>query len=68
VAQSTPIAPGSAARAVVFVEGTSDQRALEALAARTGCDLEAAAVAVVEIGGATNIWNTSSCTGRNTLT
>ena len=43
-------------RAVVFVEGTSDQRALGALAARTGCDLEAAGVGVVEIGGATNIW------------
>jgi hypothetical protein len=43
-------------RAAVFVEGTSDQRALEALAARTGHDLEAAAVAIVEIGGATNIW------------
>jgi hypothetical protein len=41
---------------VVFVEGTSDQRALEALAARTDCDLGAAGVAVVEIGGATNIW------------
>jgi hypothetical protein len=43
-------------RAAVFVEGTSDQRALEALAARTGLDLAAAGVAVVEIGGATNIW------------
>lgn len=56
VAHTTPLEPGSAVRAVVFVEGTSDQRALQALAARTGCDLEAAAVAVVEIGGATNIW------------
>jgi hypothetical protein len=43
-------------RAAVFVEGTSDQRALEVLAARTGRDLETAGVAVVEIGGATNIW------------
>lgn len=54
--QTRPISPSSAARAVVFVEGTSDQRALEALAARTGFDLGAAAVEVVEIGGATNIW------------
>jgi hypothetical protein len=43
-------------RAAVFVEGTSDQRALEVLAARLGRDLETAGVAVVEIGGATNIW------------
>jgi hypothetical protein len=56
VAQTRPIAPGSAVQAAVFVEGTSDQRALEVLAARMGCDLEAAGVAVVEIGGATNIW------------
>lgn len=56
MAQTTPIAQGPAARAVIFVEGISDQRALEALAARTGRDLRAAAVAVVEIGGATNIW------------
>jgi hypothetical protein len=56
VAHTTPIAQGPAARAVIFVEGISDQRALEALAARTGYDLGAAAVAVVEIGGATNIW------------
>jgi hypothetical protein len=50
------VEPGAAVRSLVFVEGTSDQLALEALAARIGCDLEAAAVAVVEIGGATNIW------------
>jgi hypothetical protein len=41
---------------VVFVEGISDQRALEALAARLGFDLESAGVAIVQIGGATNIW------------
>lgn len=56
MAQARPIAPGSAVRVAVFVEGTSDQRALEVLAARLGYDLEAAGVAVVEIGGATNIW------------
>jgi hypothetical protein len=40
------------ARAVVLVEGTSDQRALEALAARRGRDLRAEGVAIVPIGGA----------------
>lgn len=46
-----------AARAgtVVLVEGLSDQRAVEALAARTGRDLPAEGVAVVAMGGATNI-------------
>ena len=39
-------------RAVVFVEGDSDRRAVEALAARRGRDLEAEGVAVVPIGGA----------------
>ena len=39
-------------RAVVLVEGTSDQRAVEALAARRGRELEAERVAVVPMGGA----------------
>jgi hypothetical protein len=39
-------------RAVVLVEGISDQVALEALAERRGRDLEAEGVAVVPIGGA----------------
>jgi hypothetical protein len=43
------------ARAVVLVEGLSDQRALEALATRRGRDLGAEGVSVVSIGGATNI-------------
>jgi hypothetical protein len=55
VAQPT-LAPDSAVRAVVFVEGTSDQHALETLAARMRCDLERAGVAVLDMGGATNIW------------
>jgi hypothetical protein len=46
----------TSAQAVLFVEGRSDQRALEALAARTALDLESAGVVIVEIGGATNIW------------
>jgi hypothetical protein len=40
------------ARAVLLVEGISDQRALEALAARRGRDLGAESVSVVAIGGA----------------
>jgi hypothetical protein len=40
---------------VVLVEGLSDQRALEALAARRGRDLDAEGVVVVSIGGSKNI-------------
>jgi hypothetical protein len=43
------------ARAVVLVEGLSDQAAVEALARRLDRDLEAEGVAVVPMGGATNI-------------
>jgi hypothetical protein len=39
-------------RTVVLVEGTSDQRALEALAARRGRDLGAEGISIVPIGGA----------------
>ena len=46
---------GVEARAVVLVEGMSDRAALEALAARRGRDLAADGVAVVSIGGVTNI-------------
>jgi hypothetical protein len=42
----------AAARAVVLVEGISDQRALEALAERRGRDLAAERIFVVPIGGA----------------
>jgi hypothetical protein len=41
--------------AVVLVEGVSDQLAIEALAVRLGRDLRADGVAVVPMGGATNI-------------
>ncbi|MFD7710588.1 TOPRIM nucleotidyl transferase/hydrolase domain-containing protein [Streptomyces sp. NPDC059786] len=44
-----------AVRTVVLVEGNSDQVALEALAAQAGRDLAAEGVAVVPLGGATNI-------------
>ena len=42
-------------RAVVLVEGVSDQVAVETLARRRGRDLAAEGVAVVPMGGATNI-------------
>ena len=42
-------------RAVVLVEGVSDQRALEALARRRDRDLEAEGVSIVAIGGSKNI-------------
>jgi hypothetical protein len=42
-------------RAIVLVEGLSDLAALEALAAMTGLDLTGAGVAIVAMGGATNI-------------
>ena len=45
-------AAATSARAVVLVEGVSDQRAVEALAERRGRDLDAEGIAVVPIGGA----------------
>ena len=42
----------SFARAVVLVEGVSDQRALEALAERRGRNLDAERISVVSMGGA----------------
>src|SRR5271155_2337835 len=42
-------------QAVVLVEGLSDQLALEVLARRTGRDLAAEGVAVIAMGGATNL-------------
>jgi predicted ATP-dependent endonuclease of OLD family len=43
------------ARAVVLVEGISDQLALEALAERRGRDLDAEGISIVPMGGAKNI-------------
>jgi hypothetical protein len=42
-------------RAVILVEGRSDQAALEALAARRGRALDAEGIAITAMGGATNI-------------
>jgi hypothetical protein len=51
-ATSRALARLRAARAIVLVEGLSDQIALETLAARRGRNLESEAVFVVPIGGA----------------
>ena len=40
---------------MILVEGPSDQVALETLAKRRGCDLEAMDVQIVPMGGATNV-------------
>jgi len=42
-------------RAAIFVEGVSDQQALDALARRRGRDLEAEGVSIVPMGGAHGI-------------
>jgi hypothetical protein len=52
VAGRRALAGGGGPRAVVLVEGFSDQCALEALAERRGRDLHAEQVSVVPIGGA----------------
>jgi hypothetical protein len=54
-AATRALAPSVDPQAVVLVEGTSDQVALEALAARRGRELAAAGIAVVPMGGARNI-------------
>ena len=52
---SHALTPGADPRAVVLVEGISDQSALEALAERRGRDLAAEGISVVPIGGAQSI-------------
>ena len=52
VAARRALAGGEGPRAVVLVEGLSDQCAVEALAERRGRDLRAERVSVVPIGGA----------------
>ncbi|MDQ4052937.1 MAG: ATP-dependent endonuclease [Actinomycetota bacterium] len=47
--------PATEASAVILVEGASDQRAVEVLALRRGRDLAAEGVAVVAMGGITNL-------------
>ena len=52
---SQALTSGIDSRAVVLVEGISDQRALEALAERRGRNLDAEGISVVPIGGAQSI-------------
>lgn len=52
VAARRALADGGVPRAVVLVEGVSDQSALEALAERRGRDLHAERISVLPIGGA----------------
>jgi hypothetical protein len=49
------LATGADSRAVVLVEGVSDQVALEALAERLGRNLSAEDISILPMGGATNI-------------
>jgi len=49
------LATGADSRAVVLVEGVSDQVALEALAKRHGRNLSAEDISILPMGGATNI-------------
>jgi hypothetical protein len=53
--QARRIAHDASARAAVLVEGWSDQVAVETLARRRGCDLAAARIVVLPIGGITNL-------------
>ena len=54
-ARMLAIEPGADLRGVVLVEGTSDQAAVEALAARRGRDLATEGISVVPMGGARSI-------------
>ncbi|MFJ2895155.1 TOPRIM nucleotidyl transferase/hydrolase domain-containing protein [Streptomyces sp. NPDC087218] len=54
-AAARELATGPALRTAVLVEGVSDQAALDALAARHGRALDAEGIAVIPLGGATNI-------------
>jgi len=58
------LAIGVDLRAVVLVEGISDQVAVEALAERRGRDLDAEGVCVVSIGGAHSIGSFLALFGR----
>ena len=54
-------------RAVVLVEGVSDQLALEALAVRRGRHLDEEGVSIVPMGGATNIARLSPIRTKTTF-
>jgi hypothetical protein len=54
-ASVSTLAAGVEQRAVVLVEGASDRAALETLAMRRGMDLDNDGIAIVAMGGASNI-------------
>src|ERR1700754_3218544 len=58
---------GAHARAVILVEGWSDQAALESLAVRRGRDLATEGIAVVPMGGITNIGKFAQALGPRGL-
>ena len=58
----------SFARAVVLVEGVSDQVALEALAARRGRNLDAERIRIVPTGGAQSVGSSWNCSVLRGLT
>lgn len=58
---------GAGSRVAVLVEGDSDRAAVLAAAARTGRDLDARGVAVVAMGGATNIGHFAAALGPRGL-
>jgi hypothetical protein len=55
VARAAAAAVAAGPRAAILVEGRSDKAAVRALAARQGRNLDADAVAIVAVGGATNL-------------
>lgn len=55
VARAAAAVVAAAPRAAILVEGRSDQAAVRALAARRGRNLDADAVAIVALGGVTNL-------------
>jgi hypothetical protein len=58
---------GTNARAVILVEGRSDQAALDSLALRRGWDLTAEGIGVVPMGGITNIGKFAQALGPRGL-
>jgi hypothetical protein len=58
---------GANARAVILVEGWSDQAALESLARRRGRDLASQGIGVVPIGGITNLGKFAAALGPRGL-
>ena len=65
IAVRAALAEGAEPSTVVFVEGASDQAALQTLAGRYGRDLTAEGVSIVPMGGATTIGHFLDLLGPN---